>query len=111
MFTYDSVHGRFQGTVEATDGNFVVNGRPITVYQERDPAAIQWGTAGADYVIESSGVFTTIDKCVFCGVAHPKFAEGDRSRQGIGSFEGWCQEGYYFCTLGRCPHVCLWRQS
>jgi len=62
MFTYDSVHGRFQGTVEAKDGNFVVNGRPITVYQERDPAAIQWGAAGADYVIESSGVFTTIDK-------------------------------------------------
>jgi glyceraldehyde 3-phosphate dehydrogenase len=62
MFTYDSVHGRFQGTVEAKDDKFIVNGHPITVYQERDPTAIKWGAAGADYVIESSGVFTTIDK-------------------------------------------------
>ena len=62
MFTYDSVHGRFQGSVEAKDSKFIVNGHPITVYQERDPAAIQWGASGADYVIESSGVFTTIDK-------------------------------------------------
>jgi glyceraldehyde 3-phosphate dehydrogenase len=62
MFMYDSVHGRFQGTVEAKDGHFVVNGRPIIVYQERDPGAIPWGKAGADYVVESSGVFTTVEK-------------------------------------------------
>jgi len=62
MFKYDSVHGRFQGTVETKDGKLIVNGHPIIVYQERDPAAIRWGAACADYVVESSGVFTTIEK-------------------------------------------------
>jgi len=62
MFKYDSVHGRFRGTVETKDNKFIVNGHPITVYQDRDPADIKWGAVGADYVIESSGVFTTVDK-------------------------------------------------
>ncbi|EIM80138.1 glyceraldehyde 3-phosphate dehydrogenase [Stereum hirsutum FP-91666 SS1] len=62
MFKYDTVHGRFKGTVEAKDGKLVVNGKPITVFGEKDPAAIAWGSVGADYVIESSGVFTTIEK-------------------------------------------------
>ena len=62
MFKYDSVHGRFQGTIEAKDGKLIVNGHSITIYQEREPSAIPWGSSGADYVIESSGVFTTIDK-------------------------------------------------
>jgi len=62
MFKYDSVHGRFQGDVEAKDGKFIVNGHSMVVYQERDPGEIKWGAAGADYVIESSGVFTTVDK-------------------------------------------------
>ncbi len=62
MFKYDSVHGRFQGSVETKDDKFIVNGHPITVYQNRDPADIKWGAVGADYVIESSGVFTTVDK-------------------------------------------------
>jgi glyceraldehyde 3-phosphate dehydrogenase len=62
MFKYDSVHGRFNGTVEAKDGKLIINGTPITVFAERDPANIPWGSAGADYIIESTGVFTTIDK-------------------------------------------------
>jgi len=62
MFKYDSVHGRFRGTVETRDGKFIVNGHAMTVYQCREPAEIQWGAVGADYVIESSGVFTTVDK-------------------------------------------------
>jgi len=62
MFKFDSTHGRFKGTVEAKDGKLVVNGYPITVYQQRDPGDIKWGEAGADYVIESSGVFTTVEK-------------------------------------------------
>ncbi|KAH9008591.1 glyceraldehyde 3-phosphate dehydrogenase [Lactarius deliciosus] len=62
MFKYDSVHGRFKGTIEIKDGKLVIDGHSITVFQERDPANIQWGSVGADYVVESSGVFTTIDK-------------------------------------------------
>lgn len=59
MFKYDSTHGRFKGTVEKIDGKLVVNGHPISVYTERDPSKIPWGQDGADYVVESTGVFTT----------------------------------------------------
>jgi glyceraldehyde 3-phosphate dehydrogenase len=62
MFKYDSIHGRFPGNVEAKDGKLVVDGHSIIVSQERDPAQIKWGAAEADYVVESSGVFTTIEK-------------------------------------------------
>lgn len=59
MFKYDSTHGRFKGTVEKKDGKLVVNGQEISVHAERDPTKIPWGEHGADYVIESTGVFTT----------------------------------------------------
>jgi len=62
MFKYDSTHGPFKGTVEAKDGKLVINGNAITVFGERDPTAIKWGDAGAEYVVESTGVFTTKDK-------------------------------------------------
>jgi len=62
MFKYDSVHGRFTGKVEAKDGKLVINGRPIAIFGERDPATIPWSSVGAEYIVESTGVFTTIDK-------------------------------------------------
>jgi len=62
MFKYDSVHGRFKGSVETKDGKLIIEKKPITVFAEKDPANIQWGSAGADYIIESTGVFTTIEK-------------------------------------------------
>jgi len=62
MFKYDSTHGIFNGTVEAVDGKLVINGKAITVFHCRDPAEIQWGAAGAEYVVESTGVFTTTEK-------------------------------------------------
>ncbi|TCD68540.1 hypothetical protein EIP91_010465 [Steccherinum ochraceum] len=62
MFKYDSVHGRFKGSVEAKDGKLYVEGKPISVFAEKDPSAIPWGSVGADYVVESTGVFTTVDK-------------------------------------------------
>ncbi|KAF8974819.1 Glyceraldehyde-3-phosphate dehydrogenase 2 [Entomortierella lignicola] len=62
MFKYDSTHGRYKGTVEAKDGHLYVDGNRITVYNSRNPDEIQWGAAGAEYVVESTGVFTTIDK-------------------------------------------------
>merc|ERR1712063_240966 len=62
MFKYDSTHGRFNGTVEEKEGKLVINGQEITVFSERNPAAIKWGSAGADIVVESTGVFTTIEK-------------------------------------------------
>ena len=62
LFKYDSTHGKWSGTVEAHDGNLVINGNPISVFSERDPASIPWGRAGVDVVVESTGVFTTHEK-------------------------------------------------
>merc|ERR1712227_210134 len=68
MFKYDSTHGKFKGEVKE-DGKFLyVNGNKITVFNERDPANIDWASAGAEYVVESTGVFTTTDKAL----AHAK---------------------------------------
>lgn len=54
MFKFDSVHGRFKGTIEAKDGKLVINGKSVNVYAERDPANIPWGKAGAEYIVEST---------------------------------------------------------
>jgi len=62
MFHYDSVHGRFKGTVEAKNGKLVVNGNEIEIHTEKDPTGIPWGKAGADYVVESTGIFLTTEK-------------------------------------------------
>jgi len=62
MFKYDSTHGQHKGDVKVEDGKLVIDGNVITVFNERDPAAIPWSSAGAEYVVESTGVFTTIDK-------------------------------------------------
>ena len=58
----DSTHGPFQGEVSHKDGKLVVNGKSIAVFAERDPSNIPWGKAGAHYVVESTGVFTTTEK-------------------------------------------------
>merc|ERR1712086_739587 len=62
MFKYDSTHGQYQGEVKAEGGKLVIDGKAITVFCEKDPAAINWASAGAKYVVESTGVFTTLEK-------------------------------------------------
>ncbi|KAG8824362.1 hypothetical protein FRC18_010542, partial [Serendipita sp. 400] len=62
MFKYDSTHGRFKGSVEVKDGKLVIEGKAVTVFAERDPSVIPWGSVGVDYVVESTGVFTTVEK-------------------------------------------------
>ena len=57
QFQYDTVHGRYNGTVVVENGKLFVDGKPITVSNELDPTKIQWGNAGADYVVESTGKF------------------------------------------------------
>jgi glyceraldehyde 3-phosphate dehydrogenase len=63
MLKYDTVHGRFSGTVEVKDGKLIVNGLPIRVTAEKNPADLKWGEVGADYVVESTGLFLTKEKC------------------------------------------------
>ncbi|XP_072742552.1 glyceraldehyde-3-phosphate dehydrogenase 1 [Anoplolepis gracilipes] len=62
MFKYDSTHGKFKGEVKAEGDCLVVNGNKIAVFSEREPKAIPWAKVGAEYVVESTGVFTTIEK-------------------------------------------------
>jgi glyceraldehyde 3-phosphate dehydrogenase len=62
MLKYDTMHGKFPGEVGHTDTGLVVNGKEIPVFAERDPANIPWGKVGADYVVESTGLFLTKDK-------------------------------------------------
>ena len=59
MLKYDTVHGHFKGTVEVRDGKLVVNGKEIRVTAEKDPANLKWNEAGAEYVVESTGLFLT----------------------------------------------------
>ncbi len=58
LLKYDSNYGRYPGTVEATEGGLIVDGKPVAVYAEKEPAKIPWGKAGAEIVIESTGFFT-----------------------------------------------------
>jgi len=63
MLQYDTVHGNYPGSVEQTgDKELSVDGKPITVFGEMDPSKITWGDAGADYVIESTGAFLSLEK-------------------------------------------------
>lgn len=57
MLRYDTVHGKFNGTVEVKDGKLIVNGKAIRVTAEKDPANLKWNEVGAEYVIESTGLF------------------------------------------------------
>jgi glyceraldehyde 3-phosphate dehydrogenase len=62
MLKYDSTHGQFKGEVKVNGNDLTVNGKTVRFYQERDPSKIPWAETGAYYVVESTGVFTTIDK-------------------------------------------------
>jgi len=62
LLKYDTNYGRFDGTVEAQDGNLVVDGRAVKVFAERDPGAIKWSDVGAELIVESTGFFTDADK-------------------------------------------------
>ncbi|WGK64789.1 type I glyceraldehyde-3-phosphate dehydrogenase [Croceiramulus getboli] len=61
LLKYDSVHGRFDGTVEVKDGHLVVDGKTIRITAERDPRNLKWDEAGADVVAECTGIFTTLE--------------------------------------------------
>ena len=62
MLKYDSVHGRFNGTVEVKDGQLIVNGKAIRVTAEKNPADLKWDQVGVEYVVESTGLFLTKEK-------------------------------------------------
>jgi len=61
LLEYDSVHGRFDGSVAVKDGNLVVNGKTIRITGEKDPKILKWDEVGADYVAECTGIFTSME--------------------------------------------------
>lgn len=63
MLKYDSVHGRFNGDIKVDGDHLVVNGKKIRLTAEKDPAALKWGEAGVDIVVESTGLFLTKESC------------------------------------------------
>lgn len=62
MLKYDSSHGLFKGDIKVEGNDLVINNKRVKFYKERDPASIPWKETGAEYIVESTGVFTTIDK-------------------------------------------------
>jgi glyceraldehyde 3-phosphate dehydrogenase len=62
MLKYDSTHGKFNGEVEVKDGKLIVNGKSIRITSEKDPANLKWSDIGAEYVVESTGLFLTKEK-------------------------------------------------
>src|SRR3972149_10971388 len=62
LFRYDSNYGRYPGPVEARDGELIIDGQVIKVFQEREPSAIPWGPVGGELVLESTGRFTQAEK-------------------------------------------------
>ena len=62
LLKYDSVHGKYDGTVEVNGNNLVVDGHAVRISAERDPSAIGWGTMNTDLVAECTGIFTTLEK-------------------------------------------------
>jgi len=62
MLKYDTVHGRFEGTIETADNAIIVNGKRISVYGSLKPEEIPWSECGAEYIVESTGVFTDVEK-------------------------------------------------
>ncbi|MEL6916282.1 MAG: type I glyceraldehyde-3-phosphate dehydrogenase [Bacteroidota bacterium] len=65
LLKYDSVHGKFDGTVEVQDGNLIVNGKTVRITAERDPRNLKWDEVGADIVAECTGIFTTLDSAQY----------------------------------------------
>ncbi|GGW22140.1 type I glyceraldehyde-3-phosphate dehydrogenase [Arenibacter certesii] len=61
LLEYDSVHGKFDGTVEVKDGHLVVNGKTVRITAERDPKNLKWDEVGAEIVAECTGIFTTLE--------------------------------------------------
>ena len=65
LLKYDSVHGRFDGTIEVKDGNLIVNGKTIRITSEKDPKNLKWDKAGVEIVAECTGIFKTLETAQF----------------------------------------------
>ena len=113
MLKYDSIHGQFDGTVEVKDGNLVVNGKTVRVTSERNPADLKWNDVGAEYMVESTGLFLTKDKAQAHIDAGAKYvvmsgpSKDDTRMYVVGVNQNSYTKGEQFVSNASCTTNCL----
>ena len=113
MLKYDSIHGKFDGTVEVKDGHLVVNGKTVRVTAERNPADLKWGEVEAEYVVESTGLFLSKDSAKGHIDAGAKYvvmsapSKDDTPMFVVGVNEGTYVKGAQFVSNASCTTNCL----
>jgi len=113
MLKYDTIHGQFTGSIEVKDGNLVVNGNTIRVSAERNPADLKWDAIGAEYVVESTGLFLSKDKAQGHIDAGAKYvvmsapSKDDTRMYVTGVNENTYTKGEQFVSNASCTTNCL----
>jgi glyceraldehyde 3-phosphate dehydrogenase len=113
MLKYDTIHGQFKGSVDVKDGNLVVNGNTIRVSAERNPADLKWDAVGAEYVVESTGLFLSKDKAQAHIDAGAKYvvmsapSKDDTRMYVMGVNENTYTKGEQFVSNASCTTNCL----
>ncbi len=113
MLKYDTIHGRFNGDIEVKDGNLVVNGKKVRVTSERNPADLKWNEVGAEYVVESTGLFLTKDKAQAHIDAGAKYvvmsgpSKDDTRMYVVGVNQNTYTKGEQFVSNASCTTNCL----
>ncbi|SCD20341.1 Glyceraldehyde-3-phosphate dehydrogenase, cytosolic [Proteiniphilum saccharofermentans] len=113
MLKYDTIHGQFTGSIDVKDGNLVVNGNTIRVSAERNPADLKWDAVGAEYVVESTGLFLSKDKAQGHIDAGAKYvvmsapSKDDTRMYVTGVNENTYTKGEQFVSNASCTTNCL----
>lgn len=113
MLKYDTIHGQFKGTIEVKDGKLVVNGKSIRITAEKNPADLKWGEVGAEYVVESTGLFLTKEKAKGHIDAGAKYvvmsapSKDDTRMYVCGVNENTYTKGEQFVSNASCTTNCL----
>ena len=113
MLKYDTIHGQFNGDIEVKDGNLVVNGKKVRVTSERNPADLKWNEVGAEYVVESTGLFLTKDKAQAHIDAGAKYvvmsgpSKDDTRMYVVGVNHNTYTKGEQFVSNASCTTNCL----
>jgi len=113
MLKYDTIHGQFKGSIDVKDGNLVVNGNTIRVSAERNPADLKWDAVGAEYVVESTGLFLSKDKAQAHIEAGAKYvvmsapSKDDTRMYVCGVNENTYTKGEQFVSNASCTTNCL----
>ncbi|MGI6573214.1 MAG: type I glyceraldehyde-3-phosphate dehydrogenase [Fermentimonas sp.] len=113
MLKYDTIHGQFNGDIKVKDGNLVVNGKKVRVTSERNPADLKWNEVGAEYVVESTGLFLTKDKAQAHIDAGAKYvvmsgpSKDDTRMYVVGVNQNTYTKGEQFVSNASCTTNCL----